>query len=209
MEAVPASFPRWSAQAWQESLCFWGVSAIGSELPTSDSSRPGLESHSPGRWPASLTGWSHGCCQFTYTGQHIKGTANRGASRSGSEHRAVTVPSLLCLASTPLHSCGFEIVPHKKSLKTPLSGGVGGGGRAFACFSSCQRHIQNPYELRHPLCCHLGVTRPLQAYLSHCRREKGGGGGGWGGGHPIPSQVQWLLSYWLALFAVLCHSNLT
>lgn len=128
-------------------------------------------------------------------GSISKATANRGASRSGSEHRAVTVPSLLCLASTALHSCGFEIVPHKKSLKTPLSGGVGGGGRAFACFSSCQRHIQNPYELRHPLCCHLGVTRPLQAYLSHCRRKKSGGGGGVGRGtsHPLPSPVALVL----------------
>lgn len=73
MKAVSRLLLDPSAQAWPRESCFCRVSALGKEMPALVSSRPGPGSDSLGRPPASLSGWSRGCCQFRYTGQRIKG----------------------------------------------------------------------------------------------------------------------------------------
>ena len=192
MEAVPASFTLGGLlRPGRESLCFCRVSALGVESPTSSSSRPVPGGDSLSRWPASLTGWSRGCCRFRYTGQLIKGRSEqRNSEEVGLKRSDGSRPALRFVAA-PLHACGFVISPHEKSLKTPLLPGrtEHDASPAPPQLPSSTFPKLKPLRAQTSLCClsHLTSWRPI---LTVGREE---GGEGRGPSYPLPNPVALVL----------------
>ena len=121
--------PWWPAQAWPGEPLFLQAFRFQGGIRYLLEFQASVGSGSLGGWPASGTGWSRGCCQFRHSGQLIKGHSEQTSQQTWLRTRALRrlgwseamVPSLLCLATAPPHSCGFVISSQEKLLDSPPS----------------------------------------------------------------------------------------